>query len=148
MFKNSKEKHDEHFASYNFDISEDDRHIVEYIGGYNLHKIKRKAKTHEIFSFLESLCCERSSFRGNPLSLCEILNDGAIGSLTVPKGCLTNVLIYFETMFRKYTQTEILMKNIIESLDMTHIFSMLPGATENQSCIFALCRLYVKIRCF
>ena len=148
MFQNSKKKADEHFAPYNFDISEDDRHIVEYIGGYILHKLKRKAKTDETSAFLESLCCEGSSFRGNPLSLCQILNDVAIGSLTVPQVCLTNVLIYVETMFRKYKQTENLMKNIMESLDMTHIFSMLPGATENQYCIIALCKLYVKIRCF
>ena len=128
-------------------VSDDDRHIIEYIAGYILSKLrKRYSADYDVHMFVEQLCDFDSAFSSD--SLIKIMQNPKFGTLVMPLRELVDVLVYVENVFRACSSVRDCLNNVMKSLNMRYIYELMYPLDVNEECLLFICKFFIKIRCF
>lgn len=131
----------------NHSITSDDKHIIQYIGGYMLQRLMRKA-SGERLNCLQTLLGQHKELCNN--SLIAALNNPKLGTLTVPSNSLLKFLVYLESSFRRHFAVEKIICGIMSNINTSYVCHLFPTITKDQQLnkiIFKICNYYLKIRC-
>ena len=126
------------------ELNEDEIHIVEYIGGYLLRKLKKSAKSDLDKSILKQLESDKSCTA--ECSLIDTLQNDDYGNLLRPSHLLMNILIKLEMCFRENARNEEVIHILLEKVDANFI---LPECIDFDMAAYVIkrvCSLYFKIR--
>ena len=126
------------------ELNEDEIHIVEYIGGYLLRKLKKSAKSDLDKSILKQLESDKSCTA--ECSLIDTLQNDDYGNLLRPSHLLMNILIKLEMCFRENARNEEVIHTLLEKVDANFI---LPECIDFDMAAYVIkrvCSLYFKIR--
>ena len=128
-------------------ITEDNRHIVEYIRGYILRRLKQKFSNQlsKQYQFLTELCDDGNNNFGHS-SLIEVLNNSNYQTLIKPISSLTEMLLYIEFKFRQHGKIENILKSVMESINMDYLYNLLSPVQIDHQCLLTICKVFVKIR--
>ncbi|XP_078486395.1 uncharacterized protein LOC108950619 [Ciona intestinalis] len=138
-------------ASFKSDLTKDEQYILEYVGGFILHKLLKRCSIETHINLLKSLMDFNSNFSSYSLISC--FNNSAYGYLTVPKKCIVNLLSYLEIKFRELYQSENISEKVISSLDKLFISSVISSIVFSDKAaidtiIFKIIKFFLKIRCY
>lgn len=99
-------------------ITTDEQHILDYIGGFILRKLRRRANDDQkdILDILESTdtCAAKDS-------LITTLNYEEYGMLLKPSSLFTKILCAMENCFRKQNNYNRMIEAALENLDLNEI---------------------------
>ena len=135
------------------ELTIDYRRIISYIGGYILHKLKKRKSGVDDSSvrFLDTLCNVNGCV--DQQSLIGILSNPKYGSLQVPNQNVVNMLMYVEKKFRQLKDTDNFLGRITLSLNMEYIYIITDVCNWDTSnckverkCIDLICQYYLKMR--
>ncbi|XP_078486474.1 LOW QUALITY PROTEIN: uncharacterized protein LOC144744957, partial [Ciona intestinalis] len=133
-------------ASFKSDLTKDEQYILEYVGGFILHKLLKRCSIETHINLLKSLMDFNSNFSSNSLISC--FNNSAYGYLTVPKKCIVNLLSYLEIKFRELYQSENISEKVISSLDKIVSGILFSDKAAIDTIIFKIIKFFLKIRCY
>ena len=94
-------------------VSDDDRHIIEYIAGYILSKLRKRYPSD---SNAQMLVEQLYSFDGafSSYSLITVMQNPKFGALIVPVHELVGVLVYVENVFRARSSVRDCMSKVLK----------------------------------
>jgi len=148
--ENSKPSSAPHSSNTGTAISDDENYIIEYIGGYILHKMALKNENEEEMEVLDSWIDHESEFESG--SLIETLNVSAYGRLTKPTKEFVDGLRYIERQFRKHYKSDSCFTTVYNNLSrstMHEIFGNTLGFDSSPlEIIQKVCKIYIKLRCY
>lgn len=128
------------------EVTSDDIHIIEYIGGYILQRLTKKSKCDTSMDILKSFTSKHLISD----SLINSLQNDEYGNLTIPIHAITQILLLLETKFRENLKNDDIMHSVSNNLNMEELLDMLPEiGSDNKEISLVLtkiCTYYLKIR--